>query len=187
MITFRFITTVAATAACLLSSDALAQTGGARATLDVETVRAWLINGFEQHRAMDVEFIRAIPDSALRWAPTPGVRDFAEQIEHIVLDNVMFVARGVVGERAPAFGDEEIYLNDKAELERMVNATYDWVIGKLRGLSGQQLLAEQELFGQRRTGWGIFVFALIHADWTRGQLVPYYRLNGVDLPEWRSF
>lgn len=156
-------------------------------SVPVEDIRALLIRGVEQHKTMDVEFVRAIPDTALRWAPTPGVRDFAQQIEHIVLDNVMFVARGVRGEPAPSFGDTAAYLNDKAELERMVTATYDWVLETLRALPADQLVAEGELFRRTLPKWRMFLQALAHADWTRGQLVPYYRLNDVATPRWRAF
>lgn len=166
-----------------LPSPAVGQDAG----LSADEVRAVLIHGLEQHRAMDVEFVRAIPDSALRWAPTPGVRDFAEQVEHIVLDNVMFVARAVRGEAPPSFGEQEAYLGDKDELVRVVNETYDYVIGSLRELPEDELTAETELFGRQLAKWRVYLLALAHADWTRGQLVPYFRLNGIDPPDWRSY
>ncbi len=160
------------------------------ASLDAGAIRAVMMNGLEQHRLMDVDFVRAIPDSALRWAPTDGVRDFAQQIEHIVLDNVMFVHVGVLGQGfddQPSFGDREVYLNDKRALERLVDATYGWVKEHLADLSDAKLLEATELFGQPMTNWRVFLMALQHADWTRGQLVPYYRMNGVQPPEWRSY
>lgn len=160
------------------------------ASLDAASIRALMMHGLEQHRLMDVDFVRAIPDSALRWAPTEGVRDFAEQIEHIVLDNVMFVHVGVLGhgfDDRPSFGDPEVYLNNKGELEELVNTTYGWVKEHLADLSEARLLEATELFGQQMTNWRVFLMALQHADWTRGQLVPYYRLNGVQPPEWRSY
>ncbi len=155
--------------------------------IDTDSIRAFLIHGLEQHKLMDIEFARAIPDSAVRWAPTPEVRDFAEQIEHIIMDNVMFVSRGVLDAPMPTFGDTAAYLNDKAELERVVVATYDWVIESLRGLTAEELVVETDLFRQRLPKWRVYLQALAHADWTRGQLVPYFRLNGITPPGWRSF
>lgn len=152
-----------------------------------EEIRALLLGGFEQHRATDLEFARAIPDSALRWAPTEGVRDFAEQVAHSAMDNVMFVARFVGGEAPPSFGDSAVYLNDKEELERAVGAAYDWVSGRLRDLPAAELLAETEMFGRSIPKWRVFLVGLHHADWTRGQLVPYFRLNGVEPPRWRPY
>ena len=156
-------------------------------TIDVESIRALLVTGFENNRAMDLDFVRAIPDSAMRWAPNDTVRDFAEQIEHTVLDNVLFVAMAVVRSERPSFGDPEMYLSDKAALTNAVNATYDWVLETLRTLPASEMLAETELFGQSMTKWRVYLQALEHAYWTRGQLVPYFRAHGLAPPRYRAF
>ncbi len=156
-------------------------------TIDVESIRALLVTGFENNRAMDMDFVRAIPDSALRWAPTEDVRDFAEQIEHTALDNVLFVTMGVVGGERPNFGEPETYLNDKAALANAVSAAYDWVLETLRSLPAREMLADTELFGQSMTKWRVYLQALEHAYWTRGQLVPYFRAHGIAPPSYRAF
>ncbi|MGH7539677.1 MAG: DinB family protein [Gemmatimonadota bacterium] len=153
------------------------------AALDVASIRAMLRKGLDTHRQMDIAFVRAIPDSALRWAPTPGVRDFAQQIEHIVIDNVLIASGG----QMPSYGNPEDYLNDKGALEAVVETTYAQVVETLNGLSDAQLLEDGELFGNPMPRWRFFLVALNHADWTRGQLVPYYRLNGAEPPEWHFF
>lgn len=179
-------------AACMVTisislSQAAAQETASTATVDVESVRAVLISGFEQYKEMDVEFARAIPDSALRWAPTSGVRDFAQQIEHGALDNAFFVARGVLGTETPTFGDSAVYLNDKEALAEAVAEVYDYVLESLRNISAEDLAAEADFFRRRLPRWRIYLLALQHANWTRGQLVPYFRLNGMDPPRWRSY
>lgn len=174
--------------AALLAAMAWTVPGTAQEpAVDVETIRAMLQDGLETHRGMDLAFIAAIPDSALRWAPTPGVRDFAQQIEHIALDNPLLVAAGLPDEDAPTFGDPEVYLNDKAALAELVESTYAWVADLLADLSAERLLEETRLFGRPTTTWRLFVIALNHADWTRGQLVPYLRLNGVEPPQWSFY
>lgn len=160
---------------------------GSAARLDADSLRQVFLYGYEQHRAMDTAFVRAVPDSALRWSYSPEVRDYAEQIEHTVLDNVNFVARGVLGEEPPSLGDTAVYLNDKAELERVVNESYDYVLEVLRELPAEQLLGTTELFGEERATWRVFQLGLQHADWTRGQLIPYLRMNGVQPPRWKSY
>lgn len=155
--------------------------------LDVEALRAVLVRGFEQHRAMDLEFVAAIPDSALRWAPTPGVRDFAQQVEHVVTSNALLLAGAVLDRPRPTFGDSATYLNDKEALAGLVEAAYDWVLEGVRSLPAEELTADTELIGRRVAKWNAILFALQHADWTRGQLVPYFRLNGVDPPQWRFY
>jgi hypothetical protein len=156
-------------------------------TIDVEAIRAILLHGLEQHKQMDIEFTQAIPDSALRWKPTPEVRDFAQQIHHIAVDNANFVVWGGIREMGPTLGDTAVYFNDKSELERVVVTSYDWVIETLRALPAEELLEETELFGQRLQKWHVYLQALAHADWTRGQVVPYFRLNGMGPPGWKSY
>ncbi len=156
-------------------------------TIDVESIRALLVTGFENNRAMDIDFVRAIPDSAFRWAPNEDVRDFAEQIEHTVLDNVLFVTMAVVRGERPHLESPKTYLNDKAALTDVVNAAYDWVLETLRSLPAQDMLAETELFGQSMTKWRVYLQALEHAYWTRGQLVPYFRAHGLAPPRYRAF
>lgn len=161
--------------------------GVAARALDAEALRAVLVRGFEEHRAMDLEFVAAIPDSALRWAPTPGVRDFARQVEHVVTSNALLLARAVLDRTPPSFGDSAAYLNDREALAGLVEASYDWVLEELRSLPAEELTEETELIGRRVAKWNAVLFALQHADWTRGQLVPYFRLNGVEPPQWRFY
>ncbi len=72
--------------------------------INVDSIRALLIRGLEQHKLMDIAFAQAIPDSAVRWAPTPEVRDFAEQIEHIIMDHTNH------GSASAAYGAELLAL-----------------------------------------------------------------------------
>ncbi|MCZ6918345.1 MAG: DinB family protein [Gemmatimonadetes bacterium] len=184
---FLTIVTVVISSALTIPWPLVAQSMGSETTIDIEVVRAILLNGLEQHKQMDIEFARAIPDSALRWKPTPEVRDFAQQIDHIAVDNANFVVWGGIRDMHPTFGDSAVYLNDKAELERFVVASYVWVIETLRSLPPEELVVETELFGQRLQRWHVYLQALAHADWTRGQVVPYFRLNGMGPPGWKSY
>lgn len=163
------------------------ETDGGGAALDADSLKRVLVHGLEQHRLMDLDYVRAVPDSALRWAPYAEVRDYARQIEHIALDNARFTARALRGEEVPAFGDSAVYLNDTEELERLVEETYAYTLEAVREMSAEELLAETELFGEPRARWRVLQLMLQHADWTRGQLVPYLRLNGVEPPSWRPY
>jgi hypothetical protein len=161
--------------------------GGSGPTIEVETIRALLLHGLEQGRAMDIDFARAIPDSALRWAPTPEVRDFAEQVEHAAVDNALFVALGILGVPMPSFGDTAEYLNDQEALVGAVTAAYDWVMQSLRELPAEEFQTETKLFGQEMEKWRVYLQALEHGYWTRGQMVPYFRANGMVPPRYRAF
>lgn len=178
---------VAALALALSANPVAGVAQEAAPGLPVETLREVLINGYEQHRAMDTAYVRAVPDSALRWSYSPDVRDYARQIQHIAIDFTNFIARGVAGEEPPSLGDTAVYLNDKDELVGAVNESYDYVLDLLQGMSADEFLETTELFGQQMGKWHVFVFGLQHADWTRGQLVPYLRMNGVEPPSWRPY
>ncbi len=60
-----------------------------------QDVKASFMNDFERQRANVLAYVDAMPESGLRSAPTDGVRDFAQQIEHIVGGAVNIAASGV--------------------------------------------------------------------------------------------
>lgn len=164
-----------------------AQAGPAEAErIDAAALKKHLIAGFERAKQMELAFVRAIPDSALRWSPTPDVRDFAEQVAHTAENP--FIVQSVFGEAsAPAFGDTAVVLNDKDALADAVKASYDWVLERLRALPPEKLAEQARVFGQLLPKWQILAFSLEHATWTRGQLVPYFRLNGLAPPAVQFF
>ncbi len=159
----------------------------AQASIDIEDFRAMLIEGFENARTMDVEFAMAIPDSAFRWAPTEGVRTFTEQVAHGGIGNTLFVAEPVLGETRPEKGDTALYLNDQDALVEALNRAYDYVLEGVMELPAEEFLVETTLFGQTMPKWRVLMQALTHGIWTRGQMVPYFRMNDVKPPRYRSF
>lgn len=159
----------------------------AQASIDIEDFRAMLIDGFEKARTMDLEFAMAIPDSALRWAPTEGVRTFSEQVAHGGLSNTLFMAQPVLGEARPERGDSAVYNNDREALVAALNRAYDYVISGVMELPAEEFLVETTFFGQTMPKWRVMLQALTHGIWTRGQMVPYFRMNGVAPPRYRAF
>ncbi|MFQ5702723.1 MAG: DinB family protein [Gemmatimonadales bacterium] len=152
--------------------------------LDVATVRAFIVEGLEKNKEMDIEFARAIPDSALRWAPNADVRDFAEQVVHAA-DNA-WVASGL-GIESRTFGDTAVVLNDNDALAEAVAQAYDWILNAARELPDEEFTETVEFFGAKIQRWRVFMEAIEHATWTRGQLVPYFHAHGVPVPEVQFF
>ncbi|MDX1393672.1 MAG: hypothetical protein R3195_04755 [Gemmatimonadota bacterium] len=152
---------------------------------DAEGMKAYLIDGFERAKAWDLAIAEAMPDSAREWAPTADVRGFAEQIIHTA--NNGFIAQSMFGEEAPAFGDADMLVADKAALETAVTDAYDYLIGKLQAMPAAALGEDVEFFGRTMTRGRVALFALEHAMWTRGQLVPYLHAHGVAVPQARLF
>lgn len=137
------------------------------------------VAAFERMRTNVLAMVDSMPAAGLRTAPTPGVRDFAEQIEHVALGNVNLIASGVDADRTPLGLDKEVYLNDKAELKRMVNVAFDRVRAMLTAMSAEDLSAEGRLFGRiPLPKWQIVETAFEHGVWTLGATVPYVRLQG---------
>ena len=134
---------------------------------------------FERMRKSVLAMVDSMPAAGLRSAPTPGVRNFAEQIEHVVVGNVNLIASGIDADRTPLGIDKEVYLNDKAELKRFVNVGFDRVRDMLNAMSPADLAAEGRLFGRiPLPKWQIIQAAFEHGIWTLGQTVPYVRLQG---------
>lgn len=134
---------------------------------------------FERMRTSVLAMVDSMPSAGLRTAPTSGVRNFAEQIEHVVVGNVNLIASGIDADRTPLGIDKQVYLNDKAELKRFVNIGFDRVRDMLNAMSPADLAAEGRLFGRiPLPKWQIIQAAFEHGIWTLGQTVPYVRLQG---------
>ena len=137
------------------------------------------IADFERMRVSVLGMIDSMPAAGLRTAPTKGVRDFAQQIEHVVVGSVNLIASGIDANRVPLGLDKEVYLNDKAELKRLVNVGFDRVRDMLSAMSQEDLAAEGRLFGRvPLPKWQIVQAAFEHGIWTLGATVPYVRMQG---------
>jgi hypothetical protein len=146
-----------------------------------------LLADWERDRTAVLAYIAAMPDSATGYRPTPGVRTFAEQFDHIVSTNLDVAAIALRGlKAAPSLGDSSIYLHDKAALQRYAAATYDYFLDALKAATPTQLARPVALYGQPpQPAVRLAALSLEHAVWTLGQLVPYLRLNGVTPPAYQ--
>ena len=107
-----------------------------------------------------------------------GVRDFAQQIEHVVMGSVSIIGSGV-DRPATGLGDSEVYLNSKPELIAFVNRGFDTVGEMLSGMSDADMMADANLFGQATVAkWKLAQTAYEHGVWTLGATVPYVRSEG---------
>lgn len=142
-----------------------------------QDMRAALMDDFERMRGNVLMMIDAMPEDGLRSAPTEGVRDFAQQIEHVVMGNVSIIGSGV-DRPAAGLGDAEVYLNSKSELVAFVNRGFDTVGEMLSGMSDADMMADANLFGQATVEkWKLAQTAYEHGVWTLGATVPYVRSN----------
>lgn len=145
-----------------------------------------LVADFDRQKTILMAYVDAMPDSGMAFAPTKGVRTYAQQLEHIAQATGMIIA-GVSGAGAPPAGDPKVYLKDKAALKDFIARSFDFAAGAVRGMSDAALGAETELFGMKRTGWKWVLGTHEHTAWTLGQTVPYLRMNGVTPPSYLPF
>lgn len=163
----------------LLAAPALAQ--GAPA--DPRALQVW---DLERERRLTLAMVDSMPERLLRYRPTPGVRDFAEQIAHASGPIAGFSARAA-GIQPPAPGDSAVFLNSRAALRAYVAASYDFALTTLRALPEEKYRGSATIAGQVFPVWKIFALAHEHSVWTRGELVSYFRLNGMAPPAYDLF
>lgn len=139
---------------------------------------------WERSKKNVVAYVNAMPETATGFQPTPGVRTFAQQFEHIVATNADIAAVALKGlKAAPALGDSSKYLHNKAALVAYVTATYDYVLAALdqaKPADFAKSVSIWDLPAQSVERW--FEMALEHSVWTLGQVVPYLRLKGATPP-----
>lgn len=162
----RLFTTAALSALCTMP-------------LAAQSMGASLADDFQRQRDNVLAMVDAMPESGLRTSPTDGVRDFAQQIEHVVQGNVGIIQSGYDRPVELPQLDPEVYLNSKAELKAMVNAGYDIIKEMLETMSDDEMMADAQLFGQATVKkWKLVQTAYEHAVWTLGATVPYVRSQG---------
>ena len=163
----------------LLLAATLAGAAAPVAPLAAQGTPAHYVANFERMRTNVLAMVDSMPAAGLRTSPSPGVRDFARQIEHVALGNVNLIATGVDADRVPLGLDTTAYLNDRAELKRFVNVAFDRVRDMLTAMSPADLAAQGQLFGRIAVPrWQIVEAAYEHGLWTLGATVPYVRLQG---------
>jgi hypothetical protein len=148
------------------------------------TPLATMVVDWERQKKNVLAYIAVMPDSAMTFAPTPGVRTFAQQVEHFVGTNTEIAAVVLRGlKRPPTLGDTAQYLHKKAALTDFTTKSYDYLLDALRSATPEQLATSHTLFNQPAApGWRWLELSREHATWTFGQLIPYLRLNKVTPP-----
>jgi hypothetical protein len=151
-----------------------------------QTPKETILDDLTRDRANVLAYARAMPDSALAFHPTSGVRNFAQQIDHIVSTNVEVAASILRHTKTnPVVADTAKLVHDKAALAKYVGDSYDYVIAAVKDAKPADLARDDVIFGApKQPVWRILDLAHEHSVWTLGQIVPYLRLNGATPPEY---
>ena len=153
----------------------------AQATMPPKSI---MLVDWERQKKNVLAYINAMPDSAMDFAPTPGVRTFAQQVEHFVGTNTEIAAVVLRGlKQPPTLGDTGAYRHKKAALKEYTTKSYDYMLESLRPATSAQLSKTYTLYNQPAApAWRWLDLSKEHAVWTFGQLIPYLRLNKVTPP-----
>jgi uncharacterized damage-inducible protein DinB len=151
--------------------------------------KSQMIADWTRERETVLAYVDAMPDSAMTFHPTPGVRTFGEQIIHIVATNLDVAARTLRGQSAAPFPyDTATTPRQKAALRDYADRSFAYVLESLRAatpamLSKSITLPDYENNTQSAARW--MEMSREHTVWTLGQTVPYLRLNGVTPPTYK--
>lgn len=148
-----------------------------------------LIAMVEVHKASALRYVDAAPDSLLGWRPVPGVRTFAEQIEHAAWGNAYIAHTAITGsDQLPPLGDAaKAYLKSKPALKAYVVQALDHTIQMIRNVNDAAMTQEITQFGKRMPRHRALMQVLDHFPWTLGQTVVYLRAHGVTPPTYTPF
>jgi len=140
----------------------------------------------DRERGMTLAMLDSMPERLAHFRPVPEVRDFLQQIAHAAIFVADFAAHAK-GERTPTMGDSAIYLSARAPMRTVVNRAYDYAARTVRGWSDADYAAPVMFYGAPTPRWKIIAAALEHSVWTRGELVGYFRMNGMAPPAFELF
>lgn len=146
-----------------------------------------LIDDWERQRGNFLAYIDAMPDSAMNYHPTPGVRDFAQQIVHAVSTNLEVSAMALKGLKEAPFTLDTVQIHQKAALRDYTDRAYGFLLDALRSATPSQLLKQSSVYNlppESASRW--LSLSYEHAVWTLGQTIPYLRLNGVTPPAYKQ-
>ena len=170
----------------ILLIAALALSTVARSSAGAQT-KQQLVEDWERQRANFLAYIDAMPDSAMAYRPTPGVRDFAQQIVHAVATNLEVSAMALKGLQDAPFTLDTTQLHEKAALRDYTDRAYGFLLEALKSATPSQLLKQSSVYSlppQSAARW--LRLSYEHAVWTLGQTIPYLRLNGVTPPPYKQ-
>ncbi len=128
-----------------------------------------------------IEAAEAMPADAYSFKLTPGQRAFGDWMEHTAMGNYGFCA-SMAGTAAPAEAAHIHDLEGKADIQRVLKASFDYCDGVLKTMTDQKALAEVTI-GERKSfpvqGMVRMVGSL---NEHYGNIVGYLRSKGVTPP-----
>ncbi|MES2371872.1 MAG: DinB family protein [Bacteroidota bacterium] len=146
-----------------------------------------VIKDWERAKAYTKEYLDAMPEAGYALKPTPEMRSFAQQMLHLSDANYLF-ASTATGEKSPVGELEKTTDQSKANVTKLVMASYDFVIASIGKISDAQSAEKVKLFGSFEMTKGAAIAKCFeHQTHHRGQTTVYIRLAGAKPPQEKLF
>ncbi len=140
-----------------------------------------LVKHLKVSKTYTVQVAEKMPDDSYASKPNPAQMTFAEQIAHIASANAFFMSK-ITGEKSPIGKPAKM---DKATVVKMLNDSFDWVIGSVEKLTPEQLEKEVDTPDGKMSGLEAVLFSLDHTTHHRGQCIVYLRVKNIAPPEYQ--
>ena len=148
-----------------------------------------MVKEWERAKAYTKEYLDTMPEAGYGLKPKPEMRSFAEQMLHLTDANYGF-ASSASGQTSPVGRGESEKSTDKskANVTKLVMASYDFVINSLKKMTPAQLNENVKIFGRFDMTKGMaFAKCFEHQTHHRGQTTVYIRLAGAKPPQEKLF
>jgi uncharacterized damage-inducible protein DinB len=148
-----------------------------------------MVKEWERAKAYTKEYLDVMPESGYALKPTPEMRSFAEQMLHITDANYGFATAATDAQSPAGYGaSEKSPDKSKANVTKLVLASYDFVIANIKKLTPAQLSEQVKVFNQfEMTRVTALAKAFEHQTHHRGQTTVYIRMAKATPPQEKLF
>ena len=150
---------------------------------------AELVKEWERSKAYTKEYLDAMLESGYALKPTPEMRSFAEQNLHLADANYGLVSAALDIKSPFGRGEwEKTGDKSKANVTKIVLASYDFVIDQIKKMTDVQLDEHIKMIGSFDMSKRVALAKVFeHQAHHRGQTTVYLRLAGVKPPQEKLF
>lgn len=149
-----------------------------------------IIAAWERAKVYTQEYLDAATQEVYDFKPTPEIRSFAEQMQHLAVDNYKLVkeASSSVTSASNYKDLEKIQLKTKTEVTQAVLESYDFAIALIKSIDNSKMNTAVKMFNKwETTAEDGLAKAFEHQTHHRGQCTIYLRLKGITPPREKLF
>jgi uncharacterized damage-inducible protein DinB len=151
--------------------------------LFAQTATATMTAEFTRAKEYTKQYLDVMPEDGYALKPTPEMRTFAQQMEHLADANYAFIsaATGKANPMKESF--EKAADQSKTAVSKAVLDSYDFVLNALKEMKDADLEKDIKVFGKDMKVKTAFEKDFEHQTHHRGQTTVYIRMKGVKPPQ----